>query len=206
VYASTANGSRGQVPLCVTSQTVAVEQPAGLVARRRFVSHPAPRRGNIEGTPTRAPASTRGHSFPGDSFFLRGFRARDEPAVPALPALELNGKEGSTVRVRQRALQRPRKTGSLYSGRPTLPRLARVWKAFWKNGSFSAYPAAVSWSVPLKLELCSTRTQKWASGAGTPWPGHRKGAPMQGSVCEASQRSRSRSTCFERRASHSTAR
>jgi hypothetical protein len=52
-----------------------------------------------------------------------------------------------------------------------------VWKAFWKDGSFGAYPAAASWSVPLKIELCSTRTQKWASGAGTPWPGHRKGAP-----------------------------
>jgi hypothetical protein len=74
----------------------------------------------------------------------------------------------------------PARRGLLYSGRPALPALARVWKAFWKNGSFGAYPAAASWSVPLKIELCSTRTQKWASGAGTPWPGHRKGAPMQG--------------------------
>jgi hypothetical protein len=31
------------------------------------------------------------------------FRARDFPALPALPASLLDGKEGSTVRVRQRA-------------------------------------------------------------------------------------------------------
>src|SRR6266498_2482441 len=35
----------------------------------------------------------------------------------------------------------------------TLPPLARVWKAFWKNGSFRAYPAAASSSATLKIEL-----------------------------------------------------
>jgi hypothetical protein len=48
-------------------------------------------------------ASTRGHSSSGDSFFLRGFRARGFPVVPAVPLSSLDGKEGSTVRVRQRA-------------------------------------------------------------------------------------------------------
>jgi hypothetical protein len=52
------------------------------------------REGNSEGTPTRAPASTRVHSSSGDSFFLRGFRARGDPAVPALFGSSLNGKEG----------------------------------------------------------------------------------------------------------------
>ena len=35
-----------------------------------------------------------GHSFSRDSFFLRGFRARGFPAVPAVPASSLDGKEG----------------------------------------------------------------------------------------------------------------
>src|SRR5205823_8859026 len=50
--------------------------------------------GNIEGTPAPARASTRGHSSTGDSFFLRDFRARGFPAVPAVPASLLDGKEG----------------------------------------------------------------------------------------------------------------
>ena len=52
------------------------------------------RRGNSEGTPTRAPAPTRGHRASGDSFRLRGFRARGFPALPAVPASSLDGKEG----------------------------------------------------------------------------------------------------------------
>ncbi len=50
--------------------------------------------GNTEGTPARPATGTRGHSSPGDSSFLRGSRARGFPAVPALPASSLDGKEG----------------------------------------------------------------------------------------------------------------
>jgi hypothetical protein len=49
--------------------------------------------GNTEGTPARARASTTGYSSSGDSFFLRGFRARGFPALPALPISSLDGKE-----------------------------------------------------------------------------------------------------------------
>jgi hypothetical protein len=51
-------------------------------------------RGNTEGTPPRAPASTHGHPFSDASFFLRGFRARGFPRVPAPPSSALDGKEG----------------------------------------------------------------------------------------------------------------
>jgi hypothetical protein len=51
-------------------------------------------RGNTEGTPARARASTRGHSFLGESSRFLLFRARRAPRVPALSASELNGKEG----------------------------------------------------------------------------------------------------------------
>ena len=51
-------------------------------------------RGNTEGTRPRASAGTRDHSFSGDSFFLRGFRARGCPALPARSVSSLDGKEG----------------------------------------------------------------------------------------------------------------
>src|SRR5581483_5728402 len=51
-------------------------------------------RGNTEGTPPRARASTAGYSSSFDSFFLRGFRARGFPVVPAAPSSLLDGKEG----------------------------------------------------------------------------------------------------------------
>src|SRR5919197_1168242 len=51
-------------------------------------------RGNTEGTPTPARASTPGHSPSADSFLLRGFRARDVPRLAAHPASSLDGKEG----------------------------------------------------------------------------------------------------------------
>jgi hypothetical protein len=58
-------------------------------------SPPAARgRGNIEGTPARACASTRGYSSSTDSFDLRDFRARCFPCLPSLPASSLDGKEG----------------------------------------------------------------------------------------------------------------
>src|SRR5213596_1091083 len=89
-------------------------------------------------------------------------------------------RRGSTVRVRQRALQRPRKNGSFVFGPTCTSRARSGVESVLEKRVLGAYPPAASWSVPLKIELCSTRTQKWASGAGTPWPGHRKGAPMQG--------------------------
>jgi hypothetical protein len=52
------------------------------------------RRGNTEGTPPRARASTASHSFSGVFFFLRGFCARGFPPVPLVPASSLDGKEG----------------------------------------------------------------------------------------------------------------
>jgi hypothetical protein len=52
--------------------------------------------GNTEGTPPRARASTTGYSSSGDSFFLRGFRARGFPVVPAVPASLLDGNEAQT--------------------------------------------------------------------------------------------------------------
>jgi hypothetical protein len=65
-------------------------------ARRGLRRRPRPIRssGNTEGTSHRARTSTRGHSSSGDSFVLRGFRARGFPALPALPASLLDGKEG----------------------------------------------------------------------------------------------------------------
>ena len=51
-------------------------------------------RGNTEGTPTGAPASTRGHLSSDVSFVLRGFRARGFPPLPARPDWSLDGKEG----------------------------------------------------------------------------------------------------------------
>jgi hypothetical protein len=53
-----------------------------------------PIRGNTEGTPPRALASTTGYSSSGVCFFLRGFRARGFPLVPAVPVSLLDGKEG----------------------------------------------------------------------------------------------------------------
>jgi hypothetical protein len=51
-------------------------------------------RGNTEGTPPRASASTTGYSSAGLSFILRRFRGPGFPAVPPLPASLLDGKEG----------------------------------------------------------------------------------------------------------------
>jgi hypothetical protein len=60
-------------------------------------------RGNIEGTPARACASTRGYSFSTDSFDFRDFRARCFPCLPSLPASSLDGKEGVDLRPRPTA-------------------------------------------------------------------------------------------------------
>jgi hypothetical protein len=52
------------------------------------------RRGNTDGTALRARASTRGYPSSPDSLLLPGFRARGFPALPAVPARDLDGKEG----------------------------------------------------------------------------------------------------------------
>src|SRR5262245_60580257 len=65
------------------------------------------RQGNTEGTPTRAPAGTRGYSSSSDSFFMRGFRTRGFPALPALPASLLDGKEGVDGSSPSEGLKRP---------------------------------------------------------------------------------------------------
>ena len=52
-------------------------------------------RGNIEGTPARACASTRSYSSSTDSFDLRDFRARCFPCLPSLPASSLDGGDQS---------------------------------------------------------------------------------------------------------------
>jgi hypothetical protein len=68
-------------------------------------------RGNTEGTPARARTSMRDHSLWPNSSALRAFLVRRRPRLPSPPAPVLNGKEGSTVRVRQRALNSPQNGG-----------------------------------------------------------------------------------------------
>jgi hypothetical protein len=69
------------------------------------------RRQDAKGTLREVLASTRDHAPSDESSFLLVFRARDFPALPALPASLLDGKEGSTVRVRQRASRKASKMG-----------------------------------------------------------------------------------------------
>jgi hypothetical protein len=52
------------------------------------------RQGNSEGTPARVLASTRDHAPSDESSFLLVVRARDFPALPAVPASLLDGEEG----------------------------------------------------------------------------------------------------------------
>jgi len=59
-----------------------------------------------------------GYSSSGDSFFLRGVRARGFPALPAVPFSLLDGKEGATVRVPQRALNKAPRPPTSQSGSP----------------------------------------------------------------------------------------
>ena len=96
-------------------------------ASSRLETWSSRRRGNTEGTPLRARASTAGHPSSGDSFFLCGFRARVFPDVPALPASLLDGKEGSTVRVRQRGSNKDLQRGLL----PSRPSISRSIRAVW---------------------------------------------------------------------------
>ena len=75
----------------------------GPLRQRAYAKTETRRQGNSEGTPARLLASTRDHAPLDESSFLLVFRARDFPALSAVPALLLDGKEGSTVQVRQRA-------------------------------------------------------------------------------------------------------
>jgi hypothetical protein len=113
-------------------------------------------------------------------------------------------RRGSTVRVRQRALQRPRKTGSFVFGPAYTPPARSGVESVLEKRVLRRIPAAASWSVPLKIELCSTALRNGPAALERPGPGTGKELRCKESVCEASQRSRSRSTCFEPRASHST--
>jgi hypothetical protein len=89
-------------------------------------------------------------------------------------------RRGSTVRVRQRALQRPRKTGSFVFGPAyTLPARSGVESVLEKR-VLRRIPSRRLMERALEDRAMFDGTQKRASGAGTPWPGHRKGAPMQG--------------------------
>jgi hypothetical protein len=60
------------------------------VRQRAYAKTETRRQGNPEGTPARVLASTRDHAPSDESSFLLVFRARDFPALPAVP----NGKEG----------------------------------------------------------------------------------------------------------------
>ena len=89
-------------------------------------------RGNTEGTPPRVSASTRSHSSSRDSLSLRGFRARGFPALPAVPAPLLAGEEGSTVRVRQRALQSRLEIAAFLLGSTcSVINVPQVWSHLW---------------------------------------------------------------------------
>jgi hypothetical protein len=64
------------------------------VRQRAYAKTETRRQGNSEGTPARVLASTRDHAPSDESSFLLVFRARDLPALPAVPASLLHGKEG----------------------------------------------------------------------------------------------------------------
>src|SRR5205085_12342553 len=74
----------------------------------RLLADQARKRGNTEGTPTRAAAGTRGQSSPADSFVLRGFRGRPARSCPRFPP--------QTSMVRRRSI-RERNDGISYRSR-----------------------------------------------------------------------------------------
>src|SRR5207248_8649331 len=94
-----------------------------------------------------------------------------ERATIGLPALlaqlveHLHGKEGVDGSSPSEGSEKAPQNGVFcIRARLTLPPLARVWKAFWKNGSFGAYPAAASSSVPLKTSwnASSRIARRWS--------------------------------------------
>jgi hypothetical protein len=64
------------------------------VRQRAYATTETRRQGNSEGTPARVLASTRDHAPSDESSFLVVFRAPDFPALPAVPASLLDGREG----------------------------------------------------------------------------------------------------------------
>ena len=82
-------------PVADASNSTAAERDTPPTTHLSFTGRAGRRsEGNTEGTPTRAPPVTRGHSSSADSFSSRGFPASGFPAVPAVPASALDGKEG----------------------------------------------------------------------------------------------------------------
>src|ERR1700756_4506986 len=95
-------------------------------------------------------------------------------------------RRGSTVRVRQRALQRPRTAGLFLSDEAARLQHARAWKALWKIQLSEPFPRRPSRGALSRESIYGRRhSRKGASGAGTPWPRHRKGAPMRGKRMQA---------------------
>jgi len=72
----------------------AVTAASHCLLRRRPLSDQARRRGNTEGTQTRARPGAPVQASSAVSFFLRGFRGRPAPRLPAFPAPDFDGKEG----------------------------------------------------------------------------------------------------------------
>src|SRR6266446_3694527 len=81
--------------------------PCGPLKPSTYIREAVAHKGNTEGTQGWLRASTRGHSFSADPFALRDLRGRVDPPLPLLPSPDLDGKEGSTVRVRQRLQECP---------------------------------------------------------------------------------------------------
>jgi hypothetical protein len=79
------------------------------VRQRAYAKTETRRQGNSEGTPARVLASTRDHAPSDESSFLLVFRARDFPALPAVPASLLDGKEGVSGSSPEEGLQSPSK-------------------------------------------------------------------------------------------------
>jgi hypothetical protein len=89
-------------------------------------------RGNTEGTPPRARASTTGYSSSGDSFFLPGFRARGFPSVPAVPASSLDGKEGvDGSSPSEGSAKTPHVGAFVFTSTCRFSRVRWVWSRLW---------------------------------------------------------------------------
>jgi HB1, ASXL, restriction endonuclease HTH domain len=84
-----------------------------------------------------------------------------------------HGKEGSTARVRQRALQKPRTAGLFRCRRIAL---LAVCSGVESRVEEPVLREPAQRSGRRVIELWSSRREKWASGGATPWPRHRKGA------------------------------
>src|SRR5918994_7950457 len=78
-------------------------------------------------------------------------KANPLPSVATGCRVQRMVRRGSTVRVRQRALQRPRKTGLFVGyGLPRI-RFTRLWKGLWKNQTVSS---------PVRSDLTGSGTSR----------------------------------------------